>query len=729
MAKELSKQEAEEFELSRKVWSQIQRAQKEKYYEQWIKRAERIYKRYRDERDISSDSSNSKHFNIFYSNIQTLQPAIYSRTPKPQVERRYKDKDPIGRAASQILERALDYDIQSYDFDQAMNQCRDDYLIAGRSQVWLRYKPTYGPLLNDMGEQQLDEFGKPLQKVVYEEVICDFIHFKDFIHQPARTWDEVGWVARLTYLSKDELEERFGEVKANQSSLDFLPDDLDNQKNITDADIEDCKKASVWEFWDKKTKKVYWVSKGCQGFLDVKDDPLGLKNFFPCPRPLLGITTTQTCIPVPEFAQYQDQANELDEVTARISCLTTAIKVSGVYDASKEGLKRLLSEGAENQLIPEEDWPSFAQQGRLKGSVDFMPIGEIAETLMRLYDARERIKQEIYEITGIADIIRGSSSPSETATAQQIKGQFATLRLADRQRQMQRFVRDVIAIKGEIIAEHFEPETLAQMVGIDIMSPEAQQFFMPAIELLKNETLRNFRIDIETDSTIAIDEQQDKEARTEFLQAVTPFIQTAMGVIQSQPEYGPLMTEMLMFSVRGFKAGRSLEGSIESAMEAAQMKAQEAANQPPPPDPEAMKVEAQMQIAQFKAQSEAEKNQAKMAADQQKAMLEAEMKKLSHALEMQKAQFEAALEQEKLRGTLELQAEKVRSDMALKAYQAQDSTNLMTMKDLSADKPTAAMPPIVVNVDAKQPVRKIGTITRTPDGNSIVTVEDAPPAL
>lgn len=728
MAETLDHEQHEEYEKARNLWAQIQRAQKDKFYQKWEKRSERIFKRYRDEREISSDDSNgSKRFNIFYSNVQTIAPAIYSRTPKPEVERRFKDSDPIGRMASQILERALEFDLQNYDFDQIMVQCRDDYLICGRSTAWVRYKPTFGPMLNEFGEEILDETGAVTQKVVYEEVLCDFVHYKDFLHNSARTWDEVSWVARKTYLCKEELEERFGEEKAEKVSLDFLPDDLDNQKDVSDDLVESSKKATVWEIWDKSNKKVYWITKGFGGLLDVKDDPLQLKEFFPCPRPLLGITTTQSCIPIPEFAQYQDQANELDEVTARIANLTSALKMAGVYDASKDSLKRLLSEACENELIPVEDWASFATQNGLKGCVDFLPIKEIAEVLMRLYEARERIKQEIYEITGIADIIRGSSSPSETATAQQIKGQFATLRLADRQRQMQRFARDIIAIKGEIIAEHFQIETLAQMSGVDLMNADAQQAFVPAVELLKNDTLRNFRIDIETDSTIAIDEDRDKQSRTEFLSAVTPFIQTAMGVIQSQPEYGPLMTELLMFSVRGFKAGRSLEGTIEQALATAQMKAQEAAQAPQQPDPEAMRIEGEMQIAQFKAQTQAEVAQAKMMADQQKAMTEAEMKKLSHALEMQKAQFEAALEQEKLRGTLELQAEKVRADMALKAYQSQDSNNISTMRDLSKSSQPAQ--PIVVNVDARQPVKKVGTITRTPDGNSIVTVEDAPQAF
>jgi hypothetical protein len=62
--------------------------------------------------------------------------------------------------------------------------------------------------------------------------------------------------------------------------------------------------------------------------------------------------------------------------------------------------------------------------------------------LESLYEAREKVKQDLYDITGIADIIRGVSDPSETMGAQQIKSNFATLRIGDHQRAVQEFARE-----------------------------------------------------------------------------------------------------------------------------------------------------------------------------------------------------------------------------------------------------------------------------------------------
>lgn len=715
---------------------QIKLAEKDKYYSGWLKRCDKIIKRYRDERAISNtvlDKKGKKSFNIFYSNVQTLAPAIYSRVPAPQVERRFRDSDPVARAAAHILERALDFTIQDYDFDQTLTNCRNDYLLTGRGQAWVRYVPEYGPLLDEMGQQVIGEDGQPMQRLAYERVKCEYVHWKDFLHNPARVWEEVTWVARKVYLTKEELSELAGPDVAEQVSMNYAPEGAQEKDGDAESRSEKYKKAVVYEVWDKTTKTVYWLTKGfSSGFLKTMPDPLGLEHFFPCPKPMLGILTADTVIPIPDFSMYQDQAAELDDIATRKALLLKAIRVVGIYDPSKQELARLLDEASENEMVPANDWAGFAASGGIKGAVDFLPLTEAIQTLMQLNDAEQRVKQEIYEITGIADIIRGNSSPSETATAQQIKGQFATLRISDRQRAFQRFARDIVGIKGEIIAEHFQPETLAAMVGAQNLPLDEQQSFMQALELLRNQMLRSYRIDIETDSTISVDEQLDKQAATEFLSAVGPFMQQSIQVMQTSPSWGPVMGQMLTFVTRRYKAGRNFEGAIEQAvqqtLEQVQQQQEAQAQAAEQPDPEMQKLEAQMQLEQQKLQLESAKVQNDISLKQAQAQADMQIQQLKQQLEMSTAQWKAALEQEKLRGTMELQAAKVQADMYLKASMAQDSDNEATLEDLAppAPQPMPAIPPIIVNVDAKAPAKKIGTITRTPDGNSIVTVEDAP---
>ena len=562
--------------------------QQERARKPFIERGEKIIKRFRDERP---DHDRVSRFNILWSNVQTLKPALYARTPVPQVSRRFKDSDKVGREAAEILERAVSYSVEEYDFDGVMKAVVEDRLLPGIGVARVGYEPFYGEERQDVvgmdpetGDPILSEPYKPVE---YERVTCEYVNWKDFLHGPGRTWDEVDWVAFKAYMSRDELVKRFGEV-GHKVGLDFTPEGLESPP-------EQLKKAVVWEIWCKSEGKVYWVAPGHkEAPLDGGEPPLDFEEFFPNPRPLFATTTNDTLIPVPDFVEYQDQADELDELTARISALQKALKVAGAYDASAEGLKMLLSEGVENQLIPVDNWAAFGGNGGVDSAIAWLPIDMVVSVLMQLYQARETTKQTLYEITGISDIVRGASNPNETYGAQRIKGQYASMRLNEQQGEVARFARDLIKLKVEVIAENFEPQTVQLMTGRQL-SPEV-------LQLIQNDSARSFRIDIETDSTIQPDEQADKEARVEFLNAVAGFMERTLPAAQEYPELGPLLGEMLMFGVRGFRAGRELETAFEEAVAAME-------NREPPPNPEMEKAKAEMQGEQEDRQLEQAKFQ------------------------------------------------------------------------------------------------------------------------
>ena len=510
----------------------------------WEERGQKVVDRYRDKR---SDADQSKRFNILWSNVETLRPALYSQQPKPQVTRRYKDKDPIGRQAAIVLERALEYAVDAYDFDAVMDSCVQDYLLSGRGVSRVEYKPTYG---DEQGEG--DEAFSP---VVHEEAECKYHFWKDFRHGPARRWEEVTWVAFRSFMSREELKERFG-AKAKDVDLDYKPD--------TDQDDEQFKKAVVWEIWDKGTKKVIWMAQSmAEKVLDVKPPLLNLHGFFPCPRPLYSLVTNDNLTPVPDYVEYQDQADELDQLSGRIGIMVKALKVCGLYAADADDIPKLLNESAENQLIPVDNYAMFAEKGGMAGLIDWFRIEMVGNVLLGLYEARDRTKQELYEITGLSDIIRGASNPNETATAQKIKGQFASLRLSDRQKKVAVYARDLLRLKAEVMCEMFAPETLQMMTGVEMPEEEWAQ----VVQLLRSDPLRTYRIDIETESTIKVDEQAEKESRLEFVNTIGEFLAGAVPFIKENPQIAPLTSEMLMFAIRGFKVGRQLEGAFEEAVE------------------------------------------------------------------------------------------------------------------------------------------------------------------
>ncbi len=666
-------------------------------FEPWKGRGRKIVKRYKD---IRGSSESGRKYNILYSNVQTLLPAYFSRSPNPDIERRFKDKDDVGRLAAEIWERSVNYFITQDKFRHNVKQAVLDRLLPGRGVVWVRYVPHFKDV-QVVGNQEVQDDGveitedtdesEPLQDIAYEEVIPDYVYWEDFGHNVARSWDEVFVVWRIVYLTKDEGIERFGEI-FNEVPLDYSP------KNLSDAKIEDnSKKAIIYEMWNKKEKKAVWIHKDFEEILDERDDPLGLDDFYPCPRPLFPTMTNDSLVPIPDYTQYQDQAKELDDLTGRIFAITKAIKVAGVYDASASGVANLLSEGVENQLIPVQQWAVFGDKGGLKGVIDLMPMQEILQTLLGLYEARDKVKQDLYEITGIADIIRGATKASETATAQSLKGKYAALRLDDGQNGVQRFCRELTRIFAQIIANHFQLDTIKAISGIKLLTnaekqqvqmqfapppqmpgqppaplqpiPEELQELMaqPSWEevyaLLKDNAMRCFRIDIETDSTMKADQEAEKASRVEFLTAVSTFMEKAMPIAQATPQMTPLLMDMLMFGVRGFPTGKQLETTFEMTQQKLIKLAESKENAPPQLDPAQQKIQADMQIAQAKSQADQQAQQARMQADiqieqaRQQSVMQIEQAKLQ--ISQQESQQRIQLEREEMLGRLQLQREEM----------------------------------------------------------------------
>ena len=612
----------------------------DKEFSKWMNRSDKILRRYRDERQTNSTQS---RYNMLWANVQTLKAATFSRMPKADISRRFKDNDPVGRVASTILERAIDFEIEHYtDFRHAMESAVYDRFLGGRGTAWLRYEPKIEQQDYETSEQD-EESDLAAEYLDTEASPVDYVHWKDFGHEVARTWDEVNKVWRKVYLTRKALVERFGEELGNKIPMDSSPD----EQKYKDSDGIG-KKGLIIEMWDRETKKVLWISKSLNQILDERDDPLGLEEFFPCPKPLYSTITNETLVPIPDFTLYQDQANALDVLSTRITGLIDALKVRGVYDSSEPTLQRLFTEGENNTLIPVKNWPSFAEKQGLKGAIDIVDITPIAAALKYAYEAMAQIKQEIYDITGISDIIRGQSNILETATAQQIKSQFASLRLKDYQDDVACFASDILKIKAQIICGQFQPETLIKIGGVDQLSPEDQQLVPQAIQMLKDNPMRTFRVDVAADSMLYQDEQREKADRVEFLGAVSQYLEKAVQASQNMPpEATPLLMDLLKFGVTGFRIGKTVEGEFDSVADAIK----ERAKNPPPqqPNPEMMKIQATMQIEQQKAQLEMQTRQAELQNEAQvrehELQLEAQKQQMQAQNDMQERQHKAELDQ------------------------------------------------------------------------------------
>jgi hypothetical protein len=439
----------------------------------WRESAVKTIDRYLDRADRGDEAA----FNILYSNVQTMAPALYAKTPSPDIRRRYRDADPLGKDIAEVLERAASYTLDTQDFDHVINLAVMDMLLPGRAVTRVRYSPSFGaPAPTDEGsevdenpsEQSLEGYEgvplhgqteQPTETLAFEDVEFEHVDWQDFRRGPGRRWDEVPWVAFRHRLTREQLEEINPEV-GKELPLDYTPEDTEDRDNA-----DSFKRATVWEIWCKESGRVKWVAKSYrEGYLDEQEPDIKLVDFFPIPRPLYAVEDSGSLVPVDEFQMYKDQAQELDRITLRITRIIEVLKVRGVADAKVSELWNMENAG-DGEFVPAENLMALADKGGLAGAIWMYPVDTIVAVLRELYLQREQIKQTIYEIMGISDILRGATKSAETATAQSIKAQWGSQRLQKRQGEVQRYARDLIRIAVEIMAEKFQPMTLQLMTG------------------------------------------------------------------------------------------------------------------------------------------------------------------------------------------------------------------------------------------------------------------------
>ena len=610
-------------------WStEIEAARKE--LEKFHEDGDKIVERYLDKRDEWRRAES--RVNLFWSTMKVLLSLLYARPPKADVSRTFLDaEDDQARVAGTILQRLLNrsFDDNVSQWDAAVRAAIEDWLVVGLGQVWLRYeveteeREQPAELDPVTGEELVP--ASVFEAIVEEDAPCDYIYWKDFFWSPARTWSEVRWVARRVHMTRDKLIARFGEeigravplyTQTPRSGADQTPKH------------DPWSAAEVFEIWCKDTKKVYWLAKGFEVILDYKPDPLGIEGFFPCPKPLAANVTSSNFMPRADYVFAQDQFDELDEINTRITWLTRAAKVVGVYDKSADGLQRMFQQASENQLIPVDNWAMFAEGGGIRGKIDWVPIEAVTNAIERLRVYRADKTQQIYEVLGVSDIMRGSTRAGETATAQQIKAQFGSTRVQLSQFYVAEWITHALRIKAEIICTHWQPETILRRSNIE-RTPDAQ-LAGPAIELLKNEELAEYRINVEADSMAAMDWNAERDSAVQFLQGLGAFVSQVQPMVQNVPGAGPYLLRMMQWAVSKFRVSTEIESVLDQAIASAQQEMMQP-KEPPPPDPkiliEAEKIKSNERIAMMETQS-----------DEKVAALKA-------TLELQKIEMQAKFDQ------------------------------------------------------------------------------------
>lgn len=630
----------------------------------WFDDAERIVKRYRGE------EKKKNRYNVLWSNTEILRPSLYNSKPQPDVRRRFRDADPLGKAVCEILNRSLQVFVDGDEFDDALKNDVLDGLLPGRGISRIRYIPKLQEIPKDELEEDSgapDQEEEPYYEVSSELVCVEHVDWRDFRHGYGRVWAEVPWEAFRHKLTKSEAIEKFGETELG--TIEFtVPEITDDKYKLGDQTGETEKVAEFWEIWDKTHRKVFFMNEAHQELLYPKDNPdgappLDFECFFPNPRPLAIVENTGSLIPIPLFHLYEDQADQLDILTGRINKIVKTLRLRGVYDSRLPEMADVLSND-DNEMTPIQNAQAWADGG-LDKAISWVPVDKNAQILESLYDARERQKAIIDELLGISDIIRGATDPQETATSQQLKSNYGSIRLSRMQEEVKRYARDMMRLASDAMSQKFSPQTFEEMTELKFPTMQQKKLMQlqfqqqasmappgapppqpPAalqvpswedlMQVLRSTELQHYKIDVETDSMIAGTLSSDMAGLSQVLQAVTQTITELTPIIQAQSLPVDAAKEIVMAVVRRARLGSVVEDAFDRM-------------QPPkpPPDPEAGKAQAAMQQTQAKVQGDIEVAKIKAQLDAQVAQAQqqaqAQQDAQEQALEAQRAQADAQL--------------------------------------------------------------------------------------
>ncbi len=578
-----------------------------------------------------------RSFNIFHANTEVLVPALYNSTPIPDVRSRYggnqQDEqqampemagmemmaaqvpapapDP-GREISELTERALSYITDTEPFDQVMEDAVRDGAVTGRAVVRLRYS---GQVSGDMIESQ--------------RVWLENVPFDRFVRGPGLNWRQVDWIAFRHDLDRDQVERLTGSA-ARLKRLGFddgAGNGEDDETPLRDKQI--TRTIKVYEVWCRRKRQVIFLTdRDRRQPLAVHDDPLGLPGFFPIPQPLQFVRRLRSLTPVCPYDIYRPLIEEIDQITRRIARLTDQLRVRGLYDPKLAPDFERLQYAEDGTYLPCSDADQFIQgaTGGLERAVLHWPNDVLVGVIATLYEQREQVKQSIYEVMGISDILRGQVDPREKATQSQIKEASGARRLQRNQKEVARLARDLFRMMADVIHRNFEPHVLAQMTGIE---PSQE-----ALELMRSGA-DQYQVDIETDSTVRADQSRYQEELSQFLMGTAQITQAVAQMAPIMPQSVGPMVQIFGEFARKFNLGKQGEEALDRLAESAKqppVMAEQSQADPPEPEPD------EEALAMQKAMAEAELEKQRL--DLEKTKLDLEKIRLANQNQILQADIE-----------------------------------------------------------------------------------------
>lgn len=713
--------------FSSEFWrSEVTRS--EERQKKFVDMAEESIRVYNAQKQVGILNDTERRLNSWWYCANTLLPAYYSSPPKAEVGLRKRTGGTIEELSAVILERNIQYNMDcGFNFDQVGYNVALQFLLTGRGVLWARYKSDSetkdmeialfrapdGSLIDEKGQPfdgDLNETrpgpgGLVLAKISIEEkknesAILDVVQYCDYLCSDARNESEIEWRGRRAFLTRTQAENLFGAELSDTLHFDSYPERIQKDWNKDYAKFEG--KAEIFEIWCQESDMVYWGHKGGEKFIIKSEErPIAYEGFYPC-SVITQSVDPDSVIPVSDYAHCKDQILEIERLTTRIHAVTQAIRTNALYDSTL-GLQVEQLMIGDLKMIPTMNWPSYKSTGGLAASIEFLDIAPFINALQQLQAARQTALEQLYETLKVSDLLRGTSEQYKSATANRLEASWSSLGLIVRQNMFAKFVSDAIGKLGSIIASQFEMEEIFEVADVDrLLQPllpappqpqiDANGQMMPVpqidpamlmeglkqriVNLFRDDDRFNYRIKIASDSMVAVDQAQEQQEGAQLMQAAGDFFNQMKPLIEQYPPLLGFSIDLFQNIIKRFKGGKELDGIFTKALnqvgEIAKAK-EEAAKQPPPPDPIMQEMQARMQIAQMEAQARIQATQMEMADAHEKNLLaaqEQQMKtqreQLTATLQAQKAQLEQYLAEQELgfrQQELQIKANAVQVDL------------------------------------------------------------------
>ena len=497
----------------------------------------------REVEKIYNSKEDNQYVPLYWQVCNVQHVGVYSAQPIADVSPRNEKDDPTMKLVARMIQRGLQYCISHPSFDFNYNRSVDDYLAMALGTIRVKIDSVINKTptgeVNLFNQQQMEE------SVGDQTIRWEYCSWERFGWQPCNSWENCNFIYFRHPMTQAEIRKKFGRTVAASKDAN-LPADQDSWLAQT---------FDIYEVWDRTARKVLFIAEGEDMPLQIVDDPLELLDFYPIPMPMMMNLPSSELIPKPDYDFIKHYDSELNRLQERRMSLLEQIKSAGAYD---KGLPELAG------MMDLEDGELIAIQnliGRLAaagGKTDFifwLPIQEKVEALAQLTQQITFVKAQVDSILGIADIVMGTTKASESATAQDIKGRWVGIRLTRKRECVQYTIREMLRIMSQLFGSHITPENLMRMTQMQ-MTEEMMGIF-------KNDTLMDFMIDIETDSTVAKDEIEERTTQQEMLNGVSQFSQAVMPMVSQNIMPADTASAILRSALRPYaRFDRTLDDSL-----------------------------------------------------------------------------------------------------------------------------------------------------------------------